>query len=224
MATKQERNHLAILSPTCWWWVLFLWHTPDAMLWVYVFSYQDGWPPHSWAVVPRRLEAEHDGSELLELLTSWSPISSFSLPLTTETCRAYQQGIQLIPLRWWNSIHEVNVLFFSSCEFAHQPYGEEEMIPTWQDNRFQSTGGHQDRSPHLSLFEKMVFWKGMPEEVTTERSWHFVHLNFVTSWASRCQTGRKTPTWPTWVLQGLTHVCFEDEKPYGGTEYDHDQL
>lgn len=79
----------------------------------------------------------------------------------------------------------------------------------------QSTGGHQDRSPHISLFEKTVFWKGMPEEVTPERSWHFVHLNFVTSWAPRCQTGRKTLTWPTWVLRVLTHVCFEDEKPYG---------
>lgn len=82
MATKQERSHLAILfkqcqilgqsclSPTCRWWVLYLWHMPDVMLWVYVFSYRDGWPPHSWAVVPRPLEAEHDGSELLELLTS----------------------------------------------------------------------------------------------------------------------------------------------------------
>ena len=107
------------------------------------------------------------------------------------------------------------MFFFFSFEFAHQPYVEEESVPTWQDDRLQSTGGHQDRSPHLFLFEKTVFWKGMLEEVTPERSWLFVHLDFGTLCASRCQTGRKTPTWPIWVLRELTHVCFEDEKCYG---------
>ena len=185
------------------------------MLRVYVFSYQDGWPPHSWAMVPRPPEAEPGGSELLELLTSWSPISPFSLPFTTVTCRAYQHRIQLIPLSWGNSVHGVNIPFVFSFEFAHQPYGEEERVPTRQDNRLQSTGGHQDRSPHLFLFEKTVFLEGDAGRSDTRKQLALCAPGLGTLCTSRCQTGRKTPTWPTWVLRGLTYVCFEDEKRYG---------
>lgn len=145
------------------------------MLRVYVFSYQDGWPPHSWAMVPRSLEAEPGGSELLELLTSWSPISPFSLPFTTVTRRAYQHHIQLIPLSWGNSIHGVKA--FSSA--LSLPNSLTVKKKGFRHGRTIGYRAQVDIRTGLHIFSclKRLFWKGMPEEVTPERSWHFVHLD-----------------------------------------------